>query len=79
MKQMADARKKAIARRKAEAERKKREAAARALRNQHNILPDFNPAENMANLHAALGMVPNKACSCGNKLAQTDSKSLGCD
>lgn len=70
---MAAAKKKAEARRKKEAERRKREAAAKALRDQQNILPDFNPAENMANLHQALGMVPSKPCNCGgNKLAQTE-------
>ena len=73
MKALAAAKKKADARRKKEAERKKREAAAKALRGNINILPDFNPAENMANLHQALGMVPSQPCNCGGKsLAQTD-------
>ena len=70
---MAAAKKKAEARRKKEAERRKKEAAAKALRDNWNILPDFNPAENMAKLHQAMGMVPSKPCNCGgNKLAQTE-------
>ena len=73
MKALAAAKKKADERRKKEAERRKKEAAAKALSEQRNILPDFNPAENMAALHQALGMVPSKPCNCGGKsLAQTD-------
>ena len=67
MKAMAAAKKRADERRKKEIERKKREAAARALSAQRNILPDFNPAENMAKLHQALGMVPSKPCNCSSQ------------